>query len=152
MTNIGPYDDDALEKIRTGPKPAGSTMLVTDLDQVEGGSRPNVPGHYVKNGKVVPRPELVPGKGEAFTVTSLAQVPDLPKGARVTVNEIDDQIMGGPGKPEIPAQGNVTMRVEAFPARVTTVNIQRGGPPANAHAPRVVNPKASAKRNRRRES
>jgi hypothetical protein len=141
MTNIGPYDEDGLEKIRTGPKPAGSTMLVTDLDQVEGGGRPSVPGHYVKNGKVVPRPELVPGKGEIFTVPSLAQVPDLPTGARVTVNEIDDQIMGSPGKPEIPSTGDVTMRVDAFPVRPTVVTIQRGGPPTNVSAPRTVHPK-----------
>jgi hypothetical protein len=151
MTNIGPYDEDALEKIRTGPQPAGGTMLVTEIDQVQGGGRPSVPGHYVKNGKVVARPELVPGKGESFTVSSLAQVPDLPTGARVTVNEIDEQVMGAPGKPEVPDTGDVTIRVDAFPARVTTVNLQRGNPPNSAPAPRMVHPKrkTSAKRSKK---
>jgi hypothetical protein len=47
MTNIGPYDEDALEEISNGPQPSGGTMVVTDLDQVAGGGRPNIFDYYV---------------------------------------------------------------------------------------------------------
>ena len=47
MTNSGPYDEAGLEAIENGPQPAGGTMLVADLDQVEGGGRPTILEHYV---------------------------------------------------------------------------------------------------------
>ena len=138
MMNSGPYDDAALEKIKTGPHPANTTMVVADISEI--GAIPNGPDHYVKNGKIIPRPDLVPGAGPIVNVASLDEVPELPKGAKVTVDEIDIQILGGRGKPEVPEKGNVSMRIDAFPAKMTHVNIQRHKQPENVVVPRMVHP------------
>ena len=149
MTNSGPYDDDAVEKIRNGPSPPNTTMMVVDQDEL--GTNATSLDHYVKNGKVVPRPDLVPGAGPIVNVASLDDIPDLPKGAKVTVDEIDAQILGARGKPQVPTKGNVSMRIDAFPAKTVTVNIQRNKQPENVVVPRMVHPepaqrKAPAKR------
>lgn len=47
MTNSGPYDEAGLTAIENGPQPVGGTMLVADLDEVEGGGRPTSLEHYV---------------------------------------------------------------------------------------------------------
>lgn len=139
MTNSGPYDDDAVEIIRNGPSPSNTTMAVVDVSEI-GGYATGI-DHYVKNGKVVPRPELIPGAGASVTVASLNELPDLPKGARTTVNEIDEQVLGARGKPEIPANGNVSMRIDAFPAKAVVVNIQRNKQPEHVVVPRMIHPK-----------
>src|SRR5215207_1924500 len=91
MTNSGPYDEAGLEAIENGPQPAGGTMLVADLDQVEGGGRPTILEHYVdltdpEAPVVTARPTLTVAPNKT-TVTAdgvdKVTIPSIPNGTVV---------------------------------------------------------------------
>lgn len=91
MTNSGPYDEAGLEAIENGPQPAGGTMLVTDLDQVEGSGRPTSLDHYVdltdpEAPVIAVRPTLIVAPNKT-TVTAdgvdKVTIPSIPNGTVV---------------------------------------------------------------------
>jgi len=95
--------------------------------QHEGDVLPDPNGYYVKNGKVIERPELVPGDPvpAVINLNSPDELPDLPKGAMVMLDNFALETMESRGRPSIIGEGNETVhvRIDAFPAKPAFFNV-----------------------------
>ena len=109
---------------------------------------------YVKAGKIVERPELVPGSVGVVQLNSPDELPDLPAGTMVTLDNFVLETMERRGRPTVIGEGNekVHVRIDAFPAKPAFFNV--GGAtrlPPNPSAPMgATKRKAPAKRKARK--
>jgi len=152
----GPYIDESTTQIqsdvRMNPAP-GARFLIHD---VEFASPLN---HYVKNGKVIPRPDLVPpAPGEpaqgVINLSSPAELPDLPVGTMVMLDNFALETMESSGKPSVIGEGTETVhvRIDAFPAKPAFFNV--GGASRLPPQPQqnvAVAPRATSHKARRKE-
>src|SRR5215213_39603 len=109
---------------------------------------------YVKSGKIVERPDLVPGSAGVVQLNSPDELPDLPAGTMVTLDNFVLETMEKRGKPSVIGKGTETVhvRIDAFPAKPAFFNV--GGAtrlPPNPSTPMgPTKRKAPAKRKARK--